>query len=99
MALVPEAAFRLVRGADALTDYQHTPPGRPAPFLHLQFCRHCGVRPFTRGGEMPQFRGAFYAVNVACLDDATDEEFAVAPVAYVDGRAGDWSRTPPYSYL
>ena len=30
-------AFRLLQGADVLTDYQHTPPSKPQPFLHLYF--------------------------------------------------------------
>lgn len=99
MTLVPADAFRLLRGADVLADYQHTLPGKDAPFLHFEFCRRCGVRPFTRGGVLPQLGGPFYAVNVACLDDATDDELAAAPVRYVDGRADDWTRTPEHHYL
>src|SRR5262249_4847871 len=87
------------RGGELLTDYQRTPPGRSAPFLHLQFCSRCGVRPFTAGGALPQMGGEFYAVNVACLDDATDDELAAAPVRYVDGRHDDYARTPAHRYL
>jgi hypothetical protein len=99
MTLVPAREFRLVQGAESLADYQRTPPGKDAPFLHFQFCSRCGVRPFTKGGVMPQFGGEFYAVNVACLDDATDDELAAAPVKYVNGRDNDWSHEPAHHYL
>ncbi|HEY0467211.1 MAG TPA: GFA family protein [Polyangiaceae bacterium] len=90
MAFAKLAEFRLLNGRDALRDYQHTPPGKVAPFLHLNFCKHCGVRAFSQGGELPQFGGAFYAVNVACLDDASDAELAQAPVHYANGRDDQW---------
>src|SRR5690242_12594948 len=73
MAFVKEAEFRLLEGADALADYQYTPPNLAEPFLHFHFCKQCGVRGFTTGGALPRFDGPFRAVNIACLDDATDE--------------------------
>ena len=94
MAFAPAADFRLLGGADALTDYQHVPPGKEAAFLHLTFCKQCGVRPFSRGGAMPRFGGEFYAVNVACLDDVTDAELASAPVHFADGRHDNWESAP-----
>src|ERR1041384_8377938 len=99
MTLVPARDFRLLRGAEALADFQRTPPGKTEPFLHFVFCRTCGVRAFTRGGALPQMGGEVYAVNVACLDDATDAELAAAPVRHVDGRADDYGHTPEYRYL
>src|SRR4029077_11100013 len=90
---------RLLRGQEALTDYRHTPPTRTEPFLHLFFCNRCGVRAFSEGGVLPQFGGSFHAVNIACLDDATDDELASAPVHYVDGRANAWDRSPEHRYL
>jgi len=81
--------FRLLAGEDALKDYQHTPPGKPEPFLHLNFCGHCGVRPFARGGEMPG-KGKFIAVNLGTLDDAPDEDLAGAPIHFADGKHDDW---------
>jgi hypothetical protein len=93
MAIVKDESFRLLKGAEALKDYQYTPPGRPSPFLHLSFCSHCGVRPFSRGGYLPGLDSAFHAVNIGCLDDASDEELSQAPVRFVDGRHDDWSTT------
>jgi hypothetical protein len=90
--------FRLLQGAEVLTDYQHTPPGRDAPFLHLTFCSRCGIRPFTRGGYLPAFGAAFHAVNLACLDDAT-EDLARAPVRHVDGRHNDFDAEPAQPQL
>lgn len=90
MALVPTAELRVLAGADALVDYQHTPATLAAPFLHLHFCRTCGIRPFTRGGVLPGYDTGFYAVNLGCLDDATDAELAAAPIRFVDGRHDNW---------
>lgn len=90
MAVVPSRAFRLTKGDADISDYQHTPAGKTEPFLHLQFCRHCGVRPFTRGGFLPALGSEFYAVNVACLDNVTEEELVSAPVNYVDGLSGSF---------
>jgi pimeloyl-ACP methyl ester carboxylesterase len=36
----------------------------------------------------------FYAVNVACLDDAMDEELAQAPITYENGRNDRWDQVP-----
>jgi hypothetical protein len=89
MAFAKGDAFRLLQGADVLSDYQHTPPSQPAPFLHLFFCSRC-----TKGGSLPEFGGEFHAVNIACLNDVTDEELAQAPIRYADGRNDNWKATP-----
>ena len=94
MTLVKMSQFRLLQGAEALSDYQHTPEGMAAPFLHFTFCKHCGVRPFTRGGVLPQLGEEFYAVNIACLDGISDGELARVPVSFVDGKHGRWDRAP-----
>ena len=91
LAFAKADEFRLRSGAEQLADYQHTLPGKDAPFLHFHYCSTCGVRGFTKGGALPQFGGEFYAVNVAALDDATDEELAAAPIHYADGQHDDWS--------
>ncbi|MEX2207429.1 MAG: GFA family protein [Myxococcota bacterium] len=95
MAFAKGDAFRLLQGAELLSDFQRTPASRPEPFLHFHFCSRCGVRAFTAGPPSAELGDAFHAVNVACLDDATDEELAAAPIHYADGRHDDWQRTPP----
>jgi hypothetical protein len=91
MVFVKVDAVRVLAGAEALVDYQHVPPGKSEPFLHLTFCGRCGIRPFSRGGYLPAFESEFFAVNLGCLDDVDDAELAAAPVAFVDGKKGDWS--------
>lgn len=81
-------AFRLLSGADALSDYQFG-----SMQGHNRFCATCGVR--THGeGDVPEIGGAFVSLNVACLDTLSDEEFAALPVTYFNGRDDDWM-TPP----
>ena len=45
-------------------------------------------------GDMEELGGKFYAINVACLDDAMDEELAQAPVTHEDGRNDRWGQAP-----
>lgn len=87
-AIVGDGEFRISRGEEALSDYRF---GGGA-IRHL-FCGRCGVTPFG-SGEMEELGGRFYAVNVGCLEDATDEELAGAPVTHEDGRNDRWDRVP-----
>lgn len=60
--IVPAERFRLLAGAEALTEYTfNTGVAR-----HL-FCRHCGVKGFYRPRSNPDG----WSVNVRCLDPAT----------------------------
>lgn len=93
-ALVKADAFRLLEGEEALTDYRFG-----SNTIHHLFCSRCGVKPFGRallditfGGET--LSGEYYAVNVACLNDATIVELAEAPVRYEDGRNDNWESRP-----
>jgi hypothetical protein len=81
-------AFRLLHGQQTLAEYSF---GRGV--IHHFFCRHCGIKPFGRG-HMEEMGGTFYGVNLACLDDATPQELAAAPVHCEDGRHDDWSKAP-----
>ena len=87
-AIVPAESLQLLQGAEALTDYQF---GRAV--VHHLFCSRCGVKPFGRV-HVAQLGGEVYAVNVACLDDATELELAEAPVRFEDGRNDRWEASP-----
>ncbi|MBI3715469.1 MAG: GFA family protein [Betaproteobacteria bacterium] len=90
--LVAPDRFRLIAGADAQTEYQWVPPGRPESGLHYRFCKTCGIR--TPGyGEQGPGGGPFYFVAVASLDDADAGELA-SSIKYVDGQHGRYDRTP-----
>jgi hypothetical protein len=94
-AFAMAGAFRLKQGADMLSDYQASPSQWPEGHIHHFFCRRCGVRGFSKGYlEMAPFNGEFHAVNVATLDDVTDEELAQAPVQYEDGRNDRYDAAP-----
>lgn len=62
LTFAPAAGFKLVSGADHLTDYQFNKKA-----IHHVFCKTCGVRSFSRG-TAPDGRD-LVAVNVRCLDD------------------------------
>lgn len=80
--------FRLLAGEADLSDYQFG-----SHSVHHRFCKHCGVRPFGHG-YVEEIGGAFYSVNLACLDNVDDEELANAPVRYANGRNNNWESTP-----
>jgi hypothetical protein len=87
-AIVKADGFQLLQGEDALSVYRFG----GGTIYHL-FCSRCGVK-FFGSGDMEELEGKFYVVNVACLDDVTDEELAQAPVTYEDGRNDRWGQAP-----
>ena len=88
LAVVKPEAFRLIAGESDLSDYQC---GKQT--THNLFCKHCGVSSFVWGDDK-NLGGRFYAVKVACLDDATVDELANAPITYVDGRHDNYNAAP-----
>ena len=90
--VVPRSRFRLLKGAESLTEYRfNTGTAR-----HL-FCRHCGVKSFY----VPRSNPDGYSVNLRCLDPATIEHVEVeifddsdraASDARLRGRSRDFSR-------
>jgi hypothetical protein len=91
---VPAEAFRLLQGEDNLSHYRFGGGG-----IDHTFCKTCGVYAFVSASE-PDMGGAFFCVNVACLDDVTPDELAAAPIRYEDGAHDQWGRAPALtSYL
>jgi hypothetical protein len=68
--IVPRTRFRLLSGAEALSEYRfNTGTAR-----HL-FCRHCGVKSFY----VPRSNPDGYSVNLRCLDQSTVAEVTIEP--------------------
>ena len=65
---VQRARFRILKGAESLTEYRFN----SGVARHL-FCRHCGVKSFY----VPRSNPDGYSVNVRCLDPATIEHIEV----------------------
>lgn len=86
LAPVRPEDFRLISGEDDLTEYEST---RTLQY----FCHVCGVRLFGRARDQAA-DGAFYNINLGCLDDVDPGELAAVPVEYLDGRHDDWGSTP-----
>jgi hypothetical protein len=84
LAAVGPGDFRLLSGEAELSRYEF---GRHT--IHHRFCRRCGLHPFSHKSDQ-----SFYAVNIACLDDADTAELIAAPVVYVDGLHDDFQNPP-----
>jgi len=61
-------------------------------FEHM--CPNCGGHTLSRGYLEKQMGGNFWAVNVACLDDVTEEELEATPKVYEDGKRDRQDRAP-----
>ena len=78
--VIPRSRFRLLKGAESLTEYRfNTGTAR-----HL-FCRHCGVKSFY----VPRSNPDGYSVNLRCLDPATIEHVEVEIFDDSDRAASD----------
>ena len=78
--IVPRTRFRLLRGADALSEYRFN----TGTAQHL-FCRHCGVKSFY----VPRSNPDGYSVNLRCLDQSTLAEVTVEPFDDSDREAAE----------
>ncbi len=87
-AQVRPGDFRLLSQEADVADYQFG-----AKVGHHRFCRACGIVPFSHG-YVEEFGGAYYSVNLACLDDLDTSALVTAPVSYMDGRNDDWANAP-----
>lgn len=87
-AIVPATDFQLLAGHASLAEYRFG-----SGLIRHRFCPHCGVKPFGEG-ELAELGGHFYAVNVACLDDASLDDLLAAPVVHEDGRRDRWDQVP-----
>jgi hypothetical protein len=77
LAFVPAAQLKVLRGEDALTDYQF---GKKS--IHHTFCKTCGVRPFSRGAGKDG--KAWSAVNLRCVEGI---DTAALAIESFDGKA------------
>ena len=78
--IVPRTHFRLLRGADALSEYRfNTGMAR-----HL-FCSRCGVKSFY----VPRSNPDGYSVNLRCLDQSTLAEITIEPFDDRDREASE----------
>jgi hypothetical protein len=92
-AVVSPKALRVLSGKAELTQYL---------FNSMQnehfFCRVCGVRPYGVGRDPNDQQ--VVGINIGCLEDATPEELAAAPIRYCDGLHDNWQNPPAItSYL
>lgn len=87
-ATIKPEAFRLLSDESQVLDYQFNTNS-----THWPFCKTCGVRAYGMG-DIPEVGGKFVSVNVACLDDVTEQEWTEAPVRYADGRHNNWWNPP-----
>jgi hypothetical protein len=87
LAAISADNFRLLSGADALSEYQFG-----AQRIRHPFCKHCGIKSFGRL-TMPDGQ-QMVAVLVSCLENVADADLAAVPVVYVNGRDDDFQSPP-----
>jgi len=68
--IVPASRFRLLQGAESLTEYTFNTGA-----AKHRFCKACGIKVFY----IPRSHPDGIDVNVRCLDPATIESLSVAP--------------------
>jgi hypothetical protein len=81
--------LRILEGQSEISDYGFRPESKN---FHA-FCKHCGVRLFTRG-DVPEIGGPYVSVMLSALDDLDASELGAAPVRFMNGRDDDWFQEP-----
>lgn len=77
LAFTPADKFTLITGAEDLTEYTFN-----RRVIRHQFCRICGIQPFSYGA-LPDGT-PMVAVNINCLDGVDPRAL---PATHYDGRA------------
>lgn len=77
LRFVPAGSFKLLSGAESLTDYRFN-----TKVINHQFCSVCGIKSFASGVAPGGVETR--AINVRCLDDV---DLAAIPVKAVDGKS------------
>jgi hypothetical protein len=77
LRFVPFSAFKLLSGADELTDYRFN-----TQVINHQFCRVCGIKSFA-SGKGPDGADT-RAINVRCLDGV---DLATIETRQFDGKS------------
>jgi hypothetical protein len=78
LAFAPEAQFKLLSGADDLTQYNFN-----KHIIDHKFCSSCGVESFALGTH-PKTGARMAAINVRCIDGVDVDALKVRKV---DGRS------------
>lgn len=68
--IVPQSAFRLIQGKDALTSYRFN-----TRVAEHTFCKICGVKPFYTPRSNPDG----VSVNANCFDDGEAPDLVEVP--------------------
>ena len=87
-ATVKPEDFRLKCEEAGIGDYQFGSMSG-----HHRFCMTCGVAPYGHG-YIEAIGGAYYSINIACLDGIDPAVLAELPVQYMDGRHDNWWNAP-----
>jgi len=77
LRFVPLGSFKLLSGADVLTDYRFN-----RKVINHQFCSVCGIKSFASG--VGKDGADTRAINVRCLDDV---DVQALPTHHYDGKS------------
>jgi len=76
LRFVPAQSFKLLSGAEVLTDYRFN-----SKVINHLFCSVCGIKAFASGTGKDGVETR--AINVRCLDDV---DLQAIPTKHVDGK-------------